>query len=56
MGKKGHHRTEKVDYRKNALKAAKELCYGPKVISEIQNAKTDAEIEPIMNIARKSSQ
>lgn len=53
--RRGHHKTEKASYRKDALTAAKDLRYGPEVISEILNAKTDAEIERIMNTARKSS-
>lgn len=53
--KKGTHKTQSIDYRKDALSAAKDLCYGPKIISEILNAKSDTEIERIMNTARKSS-
>lgn len=49
--RKGYHNKHKT-YRQEALKAAKELFYGPKVISEIQNAKSDTEIERIMNTAR----
>lgn len=51
--RKGYHNEHKT-YRQEALKAAKELLYGPKVISEILNAKSDTEIECIMNTARKS--
>ena len=41
-------------YRRGALKAAKELCYGEKVINQIKNAKTSGEIRVIMATARKN--
>lgn len=53
--RKGYHNENPKSYKQNALKAAKDLRYGPEVISEIQNAKTDVEIEHIMNTARYSS-
>lgn len=53
--RKGYHNENPKSYKQDALKAAKELLYGPKVISEIQNAKSDAEIERIMTIARNMS-
>lgn len=52
--RKGYH-NEPKSYRQEALKAAKDLLYGPEVIVDIRNAKTDAEIEHIMNTARQSS-
>ena len=39
-------------YRKDALKAAKDLGYGEEVIQQIKNAKTDDEISRIMASAR----
>lgn len=51
--RKGYHNKPKT-YRQEALTAAKDLLYGPKVISEIQNAKSDSEIERIMASARQS--
>ena len=41
-----------ISYRKDAIKAAKELKYGSNVIQKIKEAKNDAEIERIMNAAR----
>ena len=41
-------------YRRGALKAAKELCYGEKVINQIKNAKTSGEIRMIVTTARKN--
>ena len=40
-------------YRRGALKAAIELCYGDKVITQIKQAKTVGEISRIMTTARK---
>lgn len=40
-------------YRRGALKAAKELCYGDEVIRRIKNAKTSDEISRIMRTARE---
>ena len=44
---------DKVKYRKEAIKAAKDLGYGYVIIAKIKAAKTDAEIEHIMVQARK---
>lgn len=46
-----HH---KSNYKDEALKAAKELCYGNEVQKKIRLAKTDEEIERIMATARKT--
>ena len=43
----------KIDYRGNAIRAAKELRYGQTVINRIKAAKNDIEIERIMCTARK---
>ena len=40
-------------YRRGALKAAKELCYGDEVIRRIKNAKSSDEISRIMKTARE---
>lgn len=48
----GFHRDNEDNYRKQAMIAAKELCYGNEVIEKIKAAKNDAEIERIMNMAR----
>lgn len=39
-------------YRKEAEKAAKQLGYGSKVIDQIKNAESEAEIQKIMVTAR----
>lgn len=41
------------EYKKNALKAAKQLGYGKAVVEKIKAAKTDGEIARIMTTARK---
>lgn len=46
---KGHHKT---DYRKEAIKAAQELCYDYRIIIMIQNAETEEEITRILHDAR----
>lgn len=43
----------KIDYRGNAIRAAKELRYDQSVINRIRLAKNDAEIERIMRTARE---
>ena len=48
----GFHRDDEENYRKQAMIAAKDLCYGNEVIEKIKAAKNDAEIERIMNMAR----
>ena len=48
----GFHRDDEENYRKQAMIAAKELCYGNEVIEKIKAAKNDAEIERIMNTSR----
>ena len=42
------------EYKRKALKAARELCYGDEVIKRIKNAKTDVEISRIMTSARRA--
>lgn len=39
-------------YKRQAIKAAKNLLYGDKVIEKIKNAKTEGEIDRIMKAAR----
>ena len=39
-------------YRKHARKAARQLGYGSKVIDQIKNAESEAEIQKIMVTAR----
>lgn len=41
------------NYKQQAIRAAKDLCYGEEVIRRIKNAKSDVEIERIMATARK---
>ena len=48
----GFHRLDENNYRKQAIIAAEDLRYGNEVIEKIKAAKSDAEIEGIMNIAR----
>lgn len=49
--KEGHHRFNS-EYKKFALNAAKDLLYGDQIISSIENAQSDKEIESIMDKAR----
>ena len=42
------------NYKKRAMIAAKELCYDNEVIEKIKESKSIAEIERIMNTARKN--
>lgn len=42
------------NYKKRAMIAAKELCYGNEVIERIKASKSIAEIERVMNTARKN--
>lgn len=49
MGRKAHY---KELYKDQALKAAKELCYGYEVMDRIRAAKTDEEIRRIMETER----
>lgn len=48
----GFHRDNEENYKKQAMIAAKDLRYGNEVIEKIKAAKSDAEIERIMNAAR----
>ena len=41
-------------YKKRAMIAAKELCYDNEVIEKIKVSKSIAEIERVMNTARKN--
>ena len=49
----GFHRDNEENYRNQAMIAAEDLCYGNEVIEKIKAAKSDAEIERIMNAARR---
>lgn len=53
MGTAAINKEDDMSYRKFALKAAKDLCYGEEVIDLIKNAKNNEEIERIMISARK---
>lgn len=47
---------QKVTFKtiiKNAIDIATDLCYDENVIEKLKNAKSEAEIEAIMNGARK---
>lgn len=48
------YRNKGTDYQKEALTAAKDLCYGYEVMEQIRAAKTDEEIRRIMVTARKN--
>ena len=39
--------------KRAAIKAAKDLLYGPEVISQLEKAETNIEINKIMSLARK---
>ena len=43
-------------YRREAKRAARDLCYGDLVIEKIQNAKTSYEISRILQMARKEQE
>ena len=49
----GFHRDNEENYRNQAIIAAEDLRYGNEVIEKIKAAKNDAEIERIMNTARR---
>lgn len=40
--------------KKDAIKAAEELCYGKKTVDELKAAKTFGEIDRVMSTARKN--
>ena len=40
-------------YKKEALEAARDLCYGREIINKIREAKSDNEISRIMKSARE---
>lgn len=51
--KKSNYENDDVRvYRKAALKAARDLCYGEEVQRRLRNAETTAEISRIMKSAR----
>lgn len=43
---------EARSYRRYAIQAAKELCYGKTIVAELRKAKTEIEIARIMTTAR----
>ena len=43
------------DYKKYAIRAAKELCYPQETVEKIRQAKNESEISHIMSNARKSN-
>ena len=47
------NRTGRNPYKEEAIVAANELRYGPKVVNQIKKAKTDDEISRIMMNARR---
>ncbi len=44
---------ETYNYKRHAIKAARELYYPTEVIMQLQSATTESEIERIMVMARK---
>lgn len=46
-------RSDIGDYRKNALRAAKELCYSMEIVKRIEEATTEGEIERAMKCGRQ---
>ncbi len=46
---------ETYNYKRHAIKAARELCYSKEIISRLQSAVTESEIERIMITARKGN-
>lgn len=48
--KQGHKGTT---YKKQAIKAARDLGYGYDILAKLENAKTDAELDHIMSNERK---
>jgi hypothetical protein len=45
---------EEYNYKRHAIKAARELCYGENTIEKLHNAKTEIEILEIMSEARRN--
>ena len=50
-----YHKEDEENYKRKALTAAKELGYDNEVVEKIKASKSDAEIERIMNTARKKA-
>lgn len=46
---------ELYNYKRFAIKAAKELFYGENIILQLQSATTEKEISKIMKIAREAN-
>ncbi|MBR5780412.1 MAG: hypothetical protein IKY27_00315 [Bacteroidales bacterium] len=46
-------KNNRLDFKSNAIKAAKDFGYGDDVVKKIRAAKTDGEIDRIMKAARK---
>lgn len=46
---------ELYNYKRFAIKAAKELFYGENIITQLQSATTEKEISKIMKIAREAN-
>lgn len=46
---------ETYNYKRNAIKIAKELCYPNHIIAQLQSATTENEICRIMTQARKEN-
>lgn len=46
---------EDYNYKRHAIRTAKDLCYSEKVIAQLKLAQTDKEIEHIMVNARKGN-
>lgn len=44
---------EDYNYKRHAIRAAKDLCYGEATIEKLKKAKTESEIERIMRTARE---
>lgn len=45
-----------VNYKRSAIRAAKELCYDKEVIDKLKKATSDNEITRIMSSARRNDQ
>jgi hypothetical protein len=45
-----------VNYKRSAIRAAKELCYGKEVIDKLKKASSDDEITRIMLSSRRNDQ
>lgn len=52
----GYKKNDFVNYKRGAIRTAKDFSYGDEVIHDVKKAKTSDEISRIMNKARKNKE